>query len=134
MGNNFAFRRSTAWILGFKTENEWNARDFSALDGTRLEVLGGIFILLRPKTAPHILARDSAVSVVLNVEHGSADTPMFEDVMNGETNMIGGEDCPLRFHRETAILPLLVNYSAQVPISLSDTHVSRTEVKTKDTR
>ena len=116
MGNNFAFRRSTAWILGFKTENEWNARDFSALDGTRLEVLGGIFILLRPKTAPHILARDSAVSVVLNVEYGSADTPMFEDVMSGETNMICGEDCPLRFHRETAILPLLVNYSAPYPI------------------
>jgi len=135
-GNNFAFRRSTAWILGFKTEGGEDCHSFSALDGTRLEVLGGLFFQINPQTVSYILARDSAVSVVMNVACQTSRAPILEDVKNGKASVISLEACsPLNISRtrrdlsdvsatnwhneptpkEVPVIPLLVNYSAQNP-------------------
>ncbi len=135
LGNNFAFRRSTAWILGFKTESGEDSHSFSALDGTRLEVLGGLFFQCPPQTVPYILARDSAVSIIMNPDCGPSQAPILEDVKHGKTNMISLAPCsPLNISRtgrdlndvsaknwqnypmpkEVPVIPLLVNYPAPV--------------------
>jgi len=61
-GAQYAFRRSDAWILGFKSENA--DRLFEAVDQTRLEVLGGSFLNWEAKKGPAILSQDSRVSVL----------------------------------------------------------------------
>jgi len=61
-GAQYAFRRSNAWIFGFKSENA--DRLFQADDRTSLEVLGGSFLNWEPKKGPAIISRDSRVFIV----------------------------------------------------------------------
>lgn len=61
-GAQYAFRRSDAWIFGFKSENA--DRLFQADDHTRLEVLGGSFLNWAPMKGPAIVSRDSRVFAV----------------------------------------------------------------------
>ncbi len=61
-GAQFSFRRSNAWILGFKSENAETL--FRAEDRSRLEVLGGSFLNWSPHKGPVIVSRDSSVSAV----------------------------------------------------------------------
>jgi hypothetical protein len=59
---NYSFRRSDAWILGFKSE----AADtlLKATDGSRVEVLGGSFLLWYEARGPVIDSHDSAIAAV----------------------------------------------------------------------
>lgn len=62
-GAQYAFRRSDAWIFGFKSENA--DRLFLADGHARLEVLGGSFLNWdSKKKGPAIISRDSHVFVV----------------------------------------------------------------------
>ena len=61
-GAQYSFRRSDAWILGFKSENA--GRLFEADDHARLEVLGGSFLNWAAYEGPAIVARDSRVFVL----------------------------------------------------------------------
>ena len=59
---NYSFRRSDAWIFGFKSE----AADtlLKATNGSRVEVLGGSFLLWYESRGPVIDSRDSAIAAV----------------------------------------------------------------------
>jgi hypothetical protein len=100
-----------------------------------MEVLGEVVYQngSSQQTVSHILATDSAVCVVMNVEGHPSRVPILEDVKNGKTNMIGLAACsPLNISRtrrdlndvsatnwnnrpaskELPVIPLLVNYPA----------------------
>ena len=107
---DFSFRRSTVWMLGFKTEID--GTHFCALDGTRLEVLGGMYYQGGGKPGPVVIARDSAVSMTMVAF--SSDNPsrvILEDTKAGETRRLGLEACPLwnPQNRDMPIVPLLIN-------------------------
>jgi len=70
-GAQYAFRRSDAWILGFKSENA--DRLFQADDHTRLEVLGGSSELGTQERACHRLPRFARLCCVLHVVTASRD-------------------------------------------------------------
>jgi hypothetical protein len=59
---NYSFRRSDAWILGFKSENADTL--LKATDNSRVEVLGGTFLLWNERRGPVIDNHDSAISAV----------------------------------------------------------------------
>ncbi len=61
-GAQYAFRRSNAWILGFKSENAETL--FRAEDHYQLVVLGGSFLNWSPHKGPIIVCRDSKAYVV----------------------------------------------------------------------
>jgi hypothetical protein len=61
-GAQYAFRRSDAWIFGFKSEDA--SRLFLAGDHTRLEVLGGTNYNWSVMKGPAIVSRDSRSSVL----------------------------------------------------------------------
>jgi hypothetical protein len=66
-GALYSFRRSEAWILGFKSE--YADTLLSADDHSRLEVLGGSFLNWEPRARPVIISRDSQVSAVFFMWH-----------------------------------------------------------------
>ena len=61
-GAQFAFRRSNAWIFGFKSEN--GEQLFRVEDHSHLDVLGGSFLNWMPRKGPVIVSQDSSVSAV----------------------------------------------------------------------
>jgi hypothetical protein len=109
---NFAFRNSTVWILGFKTESHENARSISALDGTRLEALSGLFSQPGVQTASPLFAKDSALCIAMMTLGTSApDRQILESVKNGKTSSIPEDACPqLSPSHGMRFIPLLVNY------------------------
>ena len=110
--SNFAFRNSTAWIFGFKTEAHENARSFSAVDGTRLEALGGLFSQPGVQTVSPLFAKDSTLCVSMMAPgNPSPETLVLEDVKNGKTKSIPIGACPpLNASKDMAFIPLLINY------------------------
>jgi hypothetical protein len=111
-GINFAFRRSTVWILGFKTEID--GTHFYAADGTRLEVLGGLYYQGGGSPGPVAIAKDSQVS--LTMVAFSSDNPsqiILEDTAAGTTRQLRRESCPLWNPQNPGmpIIPLLINPS-----------------------
>jgi hypothetical protein len=110
--SNFAFRNSTAWILGFKTEAHENARSFSAVDGTRLEALGGLFSQPGVQTVSPLFAKDSTLCVSMMAPGSPApEALVLEDVKNGKTKGIPIGACPpLNASKDMAFIPLLINY------------------------
>jgi len=107
---NFAFRRSTVWLLGFKTEID--GTHFCVLDGTRLEVLGGLYYQGGAKPGPVVIARDSAVS--LTMVAFSSDNPsqvILQDTKAGSTRLLRLDSCPLwnPQNQGMPIVPLLIN-------------------------
>jgi hypothetical protein len=109
-GVDFAFRRSTVWMLGVKTEID--GTHFCAQDGTRLEVLGGLYYQGGPQPGPVVIARDSDISLTLVAF--SSDNPsrvILEDTRAGKTSLLRLESCPLwnPQNRDMPILPLLLN-------------------------
>jgi|SanBayMetagenome_1026888.scaffolds.fasta_scaffold00571_4 hypothetical protein len=109
---NFAFRNSTAWILGFKTEAHENARSFCALDGARVEALGGLFSQPGEQTVSPLFAKDAALCVTMMTLGNSAPGRLvLEDVKNGKTSSILEAACPpLSSSHGMRFIPLLVNY------------------------
>jgi hypothetical protein len=109
---NFAFRNSTAWILGFKTESHDNARSISVLDGSRLEALGGLFSQPAEQTVSPLFAEDSALCVAMMTLGTSApDRQILESVKNGKTSSIPEEACPpLSPSHGMRFIPMIVNY------------------------
>jgi hypothetical protein len=63
----YSFRRSDAWIFGFKSENSDTL--VKATDGSRVEVLGGSFLCFNERQGPVIDSRDSAVVAVFLLWH-----------------------------------------------------------------
>ena len=63
----YSFRRSHAWIFGFKSENTETL--LKAMDGSRVEVLGGSFLCFNERQGPVIDSRDSAVAAVFLLWH-----------------------------------------------------------------
>jgi hypothetical protein len=107
---DFAFRRSTVWMLGFKTEID--GTHFCALDGTRMEVLGGLYYQGGPRPGPVVIARDSSVSLTMVAFSG--DNPsqvILEDTQGGDTRQLRLESCPLwnPLNQGMPIIPLLIN-------------------------
>jgi hypothetical protein len=81
---NYSFRRSDAWIFGFKSENADTL--LKATDGSRVEVLGGTFLLWSKLRGPVIDNRDSAIaSVHLQWYWGAAPSTIFRNQQAGET-------------------------------------------------
>jgi hypothetical protein len=128
--SDFAFRNATAWILGFKSEGQEDAHRFSALDGTRLEVLGGLYFQIR-QSVPLILAKDSAVCITMTSDCQPSQAHILEDVKGGKTSVIPVAACPpLNISKDTSVpsetslmnwqncplpkempfIPLLINY------------------------
>jgi hypothetical protein len=108
---NFAFRNSTAWILGFKTEAHENARSFSAFDGSRLEALGGLFSQPGEQTVSPLFAEDSALCVAMMTLGTSApERQVLQDVKQGKVIHIPEETCPqLSDSHGMRYIPLIVN-------------------------
>jgi hypothetical protein len=81
---NYSFRRSDAWIFGFKSENADTL--LKATDGSRVEVLGGTFLLWSKLRGPVIDNRDSAIaSVHLQWYWGAAPSTIYRNQQAGET-------------------------------------------------
>jgi len=59
---NYSFRRSDVWIFGFKSENADTL--LKATDGSRVEVLGGSFLLWAERRGPVIDSHNSAIAAV----------------------------------------------------------------------
>jgi hypothetical protein len=110
---DFAFRRSTVWMLGFKSEID--GTHFSAADGTRMEVLGGLYYQGGPNTAPVVVVKDSSVCLTMTACAGeNPSETILEDQKNGKTTVIGLKACP-PMHPQVKtmpLIPLLVNYSS----------------------
>lgn len=66
-GALYAFRRSDAWIFGFKSE--YADTLIKAADRSRVEVLGGSFLNWEPRQKPVMVSRDSLVSVIFFMWH-----------------------------------------------------------------
>jgi hypothetical protein len=82
-GPMWAFRRSEAWMLGFKVEGAQQL--FQVEDGSRLEVLGGIFGT-HTQTTPLFRMRDSDVSAHFYFSGPAAElcAPALEGTRKGE--------------------------------------------------
>ena len=89
-GAQYAFRRSDAWIFGFKSENA--DRLFQADDRTRLEVLGGSFLNWEHKKGPAFVSRDSRVFAVCYLWSQLAET-----ILREEANGVAGTLPAARF-------------------------------------
>jgi hypothetical protein len=84
---NYSFRRSEAWIFGFKSENADTL--LKATEGSRVEVLGGSFLLWANRRGPVIDNRDSATAAVhLQWYWGAAPSTIFRNQQAGETAAI----------------------------------------------
>jgi hypothetical protein len=109
-GVDFAFRHSTVWMLGFKTEID--GTHFCAVDGTDMEVLGGLYYQGGPRPGPVAIARDSTVSLTMVAFSG--DNPsevILEDTQGGDTRLLRLESCPVwnPLNQGMPIIPLLIN-------------------------
>ncbi|TVS20928.1 MAG: twin-arginine translocation signal domain-containing protein [Planctomycetaceae bacterium] len=81
---NYSFRRSDAWIFGFKSENADTL--LKATDGSRVEVLGGSFLLWTNRRGPVIDNGDSAIAAVhLQWYWGAAPSTIFRNQQAGVT-------------------------------------------------
>ena len=89
-GAQYAFRRSDAWIFGFKSENA--NRLFQADDHTHLEVLGGSFLNWAHMKGPAIVSRDSRVFVLCYMW-----SKLPETILSEETNGVIGSLPATRF-------------------------------------
>ncbi len=111
---DFAFRRSTVWMLGFKSEI--GGTHFSAAVGTRMEVLGGLYYQGGPNTAPVVIAKDASVCLTMTAcSGGNPSETILEDTKKGKTSVIGLNACP-PMHPQVKtmpLIPLLVNYRSQ---------------------
>lgn len=90
-GAQYAFRRSDAWIFGFKSEGpvRWL---FGAQDRSRLDVLGGYFLNWSPQKDPVITAKNSSVSVVCVMRNCAGI--ILSDETNGTVTTVPGTQCP----------------------------------------
>ena len=111
-GVDLAFRRSTVWVLGFKTEMD--GTHFWVEDGSALEVLGGVYYQGGPDNrAPVVAAKDSAIRVTMS-SFGGGGRPseiLLEDQRGRTKTVVGRERFrPLRpSNPEMPVVPLLVN-------------------------
>jgi hypothetical protein len=111
---DFAFRRSDVWMLGFKSEID--GTHFQASDGTRMEVLGGLYYQGGPNRPPVVVAEDSRVCLTMTACAGeNPSETILKDTKNGSTRVIELNACP-PMHPQVKtmpLIPLLVNYSSQ---------------------
>lgn len=80
----YSFRRSDAWIFGFKSEN--GEALIKATEGSRVEVLGGSFLCFNERQGPVIDSRDSTVAAVFLLWHWAlAHATIRRDERGGNT-------------------------------------------------
>ena len=108
---DLAFRNSSVWILSFNTEID--GTHFHVADGSKLEVLGGLYYQGGPHTkAPVVIARDSRIRVTMSAFGGNNPSETILEDQRGEKKTILGRDrFPLvRPENPTMpVIPLLVN-------------------------
>ncbi len=107
---DFAFRRSTVWMLGLKTEID--GTHFCALDGTRMEVLGGLHYQGGPRPGLVAVARGSTVSLTMVAFSGNKPSEvLLEDTPGGDTRQLRLGSFPLwnPLNEGMPIFPLLIN-------------------------
>jgi hypothetical protein len=104
----YSFRRSDAWIFGFKSENSDTL--VKATDGARVEVLGGTFLCFSERPGPVIDSHDSQVAVTVLLWHWAlAPEEISRSERAGETIVLSKEFfTPLR-HVDAAVLRSLSN-------------------------
>ena len=66
-GGLYSFKKSEAWILGFKSEGADTL--LSAKDHSKLEVLGGSFLNFSQKHGPVVISNDSQLSAMFYLWH-----------------------------------------------------------------
>ena len=87
-GALYSFRRSDAWIFGFKSENANTL--IQATDHSRFEMLGGSFLNWASYQKPVVVSRDSQVSTVFFMWHWGIEhnRMMMRDETNGVTTTL----------------------------------------------
>ena len=86
-GALYSFFNSTVWILGFKSENSETV--FAARKNTRMEILGGSFLLWSKLKGPVIYAEDSDISTFFYLWHWRIVSPIIlRKTKSGETGEI----------------------------------------------
>ncbi len=107
-GAQLAFRRSDAWIFGFKSENADTL--FQATDHSRVEVLGGTFLNWKPRKGPVIVSRDSFVSMLFFMWTVVPET-ILQNEVNGMKSTLPASRFPMFGCANDVIVPLLVNFA-----------------------
>jgi hypothetical protein len=86
----YSFRRSDAWIFGFKSENADTL--VKATAGSRVEILGGSFLCFNERPGPVIDSRDSTVDAVFLLWHWAlAHATIWRHERGGNTVVLGKE-------------------------------------------
>jgi len=107
-GVELAFRRSDVWVLGCKSEI--NGTYFYAAEGTRMEILGGIYYQGRSPAGypPAVVAIDSDIRLVQLEQRGNRlpnEQIILRNVRSERETRIGYHEIPTM-----PILPLLLNW------------------------
>jgi len=111
---NFSFRRSDVGILGCKLEMD--GTHFYVSDGTKLEVLGGIYYQGGPNRTPVVIAKDSTISMSFSAFGGHNPADVILENWTGDVKQtIQRTDCPLLDPRNKNMpaIPLMVNTKAE---------------------
>ena len=104
----YSFRRSDAWIFGFKSENSDTL--VKATDGARVEVLGGTFLCFSERPGPVIDSHDSQVAVTVLLWHWAlAPEEISRSERAGETIVLSKEFFTPLKHVDAAVLRSLSN-------------------------
>lgn len=109
----YSFRRSDAWIFGFKSENADTL--LKAADGSRVEILGGSLFCWNEPQAPVVDSRDSQVSVTSYLWYWRAfsHATIWRDQCGGKTVELRPESFTPLSHVDAAVLQA-AGWSAEV--------------------
>lgn len=99
----YSFRRSDAWIFGFKSENSQAL--VRAREHSRVEVLGGTFLNFLKFTAPVLEVEDSQLTVCSLYWHWTFAPPVFRrDTAGGECTCQMSADFSGLRHSDAAVI------------------------------
>jgi hypothetical protein len=102
-GALYSFRRSDAWILGFKSE--YADTLLKATDGSRVEILGGSFLCFNERQGPVIDTRDSSVAAILLLWHWAlAHAAIWRHERDGKIIVLGQESFTPLVQVDAAVL------------------------------
>ena len=92
-GAQYSFRKSDAWIFGFKSED--SEKLFLADDHSKLEVLGGCFLNWAPRKGPAIISRDSQIFILCYIYGGKGNPEtVLQHEANGVVSKLPAEQFP----------------------------------------
>ena len=102
-GALYSFRRSEAWILGFKSE--CFDTFLKATDGSRVEVLGGSLLTFDERQGPVIITRDAAVAAICYLWHWAlVAKTIWRDERGGKIVVLGPDAFQALTHVDAAVL------------------------------